>query len=352
MKKWKKLITSLTVAALLAVVCAGSALAAEDRTKISSVTITINYDVTAGDEDISLTASCSSSHYDVSEWEVTNDEGYWSAGDVPKVEITLEADDDYYFGSMSSSSVNLKGDGATYSSSRRTDSNSTLIVTVKLDAVEGDYELESCEWLSDSSPVAVWDDEEGVDSYQVRLYRNGSSVNTATTTTNRYYDFGSQITRTGDYTFRVRAYKSSSKHGEWIESDELYVDDYMLAYIQNGNYDTLTGYSYGGGPGDGGTSSNPGYSGPASPASYGWQYDNIGGWWYLEPDGTYPRGGWLQIDGIWYCFNDVGYMRTGWIQSANGNWYYCDSSGAMLTNTWTPDGYYVDGNGIWIPNAV
>ena len=41
-------------------------------------------------------------------------------------------------------------------------------------------------------------------------------------------------------------------------------------------------------------------------------------------------------------------MRTGWIQSGNA-WYYCDtSSGAMLTNTRTPDGYYVDANGVWI----
>ncbi len=349
MKKMKKLLTSVTLAALLALVCAMSAFAAEDRTKISSVTITINYDITAGDEDADITASCSSSHYDVTDVEITNDEGYWSAGDVPRVEITLEADDDYYFGSMSSSSVSLKGDGATYSSSRRTDSNSTLIVTVKLDAVEGTYELYWCDWLDESSPVAVWEDDENTGSYQVRLYRNGSSVAAASSTTNCYYDFGSLITRTGDYTFRVRAYKSSSKHGDWIESDELYVDDYALSRIQNGNYSTVTGYYSYGGPGSSVTSSDPYYSAPAPAVNYGWQYDNIGGWWYLNPDGTYPAGGWLNIDGIWYCFNDVGYMRTGWIQSANGSWYYCDSSGAMLTNTITPDGYYVDANGVWIP---
>ncbi len=347
MKKLNKFFTTMIMAVLLAAVCVTSAFAAEDRSKISSVTITINYEVKAGDEDLGISASCSSSHYDVTEVEILNDEGYWSAGDIPRVKITLEADDDYYFGSMSSSSVSLKGDGATYQSSSRSDSNSTLNVTVKLDAVEGTYELDVCEWLDDNSPVAVWEDDENTDSYQVRLYRNGSSVATAETTTNRFYDFGSQITRTGDYTFRVRAYKSSSKHGEWIESDELYVDEYLLERIQNRNYTTVNGYYYGG-PGDGGTSSNP-YSGPSNTVNSGWQYDNIGGWWYLNPDGTYPKDGWLMVDGKWYYFNPVGYMVTGWIQSQNGNWYYCDSSGAMLTNTWTPDGYWVNADGVWVP---
>ena len=40
-------------------------------------------------------------------------------------------------------------------------------------------------------------------------------------------------------------------------------------------------------------------------------------------------------------------MVTGWVQW-NNVWYYCCDSGEMLTNTRTPDGYYVDGNGAWI----
>lgn len=30
------------------------------------------------------------------------------------------------------------------------------------------------------------------------------------------------------------------------------------------------------------------------------------------------------------------------------HWYYLGSSGAMLTNTTTPDGYHVDSEGRWI----
>ena len=40
-------------------------------------------------------------------------------------------------------------------------------------------------------------------------------------------------------------------------------------------------------------------------------------------------------------------MRTGWI-NWNGAYYYCGSDGAMLVNTYTPDGFYVDANGVWV----
>lgn len=34
-----------------------------------------------------------------------------------------------------------------------------------------------------------------------------------------------------------------------------------------------------------------------------------------------------------------------WIN--NGNWYYLDDNGVMMTNSWTPDGYYVGADGAW-----
>ena len=34
-----------------------------------------------------------------------------------------------------------------------------------------------------------------------------------------------------------------------------------------------------------------------------------------------------------------------WIK--NGNWYYLDDNGVMMTNSWTPDGYYVGADGSW-----
>ena len=108
----------------------------------------------------------------------------------------------------------------------------------------------------------------------------------------------------------------------------------MLDDIKNGRY---TNYS-----GSGSTSNTPG-----STASAQWKRNNIG-WWYEYADGTYPTNGWLLISNVWYCFDASGYMRTGWIQAGDGQYYYCDTnSGAMLTNTWTPDNYYVGANGVW-----
>ena len=54
--------------------------------------------------------------------------------------------------------------------------------------------------------------------------------------------------------------------------------------------------------------------------------------------------GWKDIKGTWYYFDDGGKMAANcWV----GN-YYLGSSGAMLTNTTTPDGYKVGVDGAWI----
>ena len=37
---------------------------------------------------------------------------------------------------------------------------------------------------------------------------------------------------------------------------------------------------------------------------------------------------------------------AGWVNDASG-YYYVQDDGAVLANTMTPDGYYVDGNGKW-----
>lgn len=59
----------------------------------------------------------------------------------------------------------------------------------------------------------------------------------------------------------------------------------------------------------------------------GWEYDNTGTR-YQNEDGTY---------------------KTGWYQDIDGKWYYLDdSTGYMLKNTTTPDGYIVNDAGIWV----
>lgn len=342
MKLWKKGLAGLIGVALLSALVAGSALAAESRTKITSVSITIDSDIAVGDSSGSVSATANGSNYDVTDVDVVNDDGEWVDGDVPRVEITLEADSDYYFASMSKAKVSLKGDKATYVSSRREDSSSTLIVTVKLADLEGTMEIDDATWQNDNSPVATWENTSGAVSYQVRLYRGSSSVGSAVSTSNEYYNFASSITREGEYYFKVRAVNSNNKKGDWYESDYIYVDEEMLAKIKAGNYNNVTNSS----SSNSGTITNTPGNNNTQQAS--WIKDNVG-WWYRFADGTYPKNGWLQINNLWYCFDSVGYMRTGWIQAGDGNYYYCDlTNGNMLTNTWTPDNYYVDGSGIWV----
>jgi len=76
----------------------------------------------------------------------------------------------------------------------------------------------------------------------------------------------------------------------------------------------------------------------------GWVKDK-GSWYYLKDSGAMATG-WIKDKGSWYYLKDSGAMATGWIKD-NGKWYYLASSGNMLSNTRTPDGYYVDANGVW-----
>ena len=103
------------------------------------------------------------------------------------------------------------------------------------------------------------------------------------------------------------------------------------------------------------------------------------GWWLRFSDDTWPmadRTGayhWEKINGRWWAFDETGYAKTGWLRDEDyGGWFYMDpehgmQTGWMLLNgVWyyfnpisdgkrgimyagqrTPDGYYVDKNGVW-----
>ena len=110
--------------------------------------------------------------------------------------------------------------------------------------------------------------------------------------------------------------------------------------------------------------------GGASGASAGNRWEQDGdAWHFIKGDGTRAAGEWLTIDGQEYWFDADGVMATGWRQAADGQWYYFRSSGAMARDYWaqsgenwyylgsdglmvrsayTPDGYYVDENGVWV----
>ena len=77
-----------------------------------------------------------------------------------------------------------------------------------------------------------------------------------------------------------------------------------------------------------------------------WQQDKTG-YWYLWPDGNYPRNGFETIDGDVYYFNNSGYRVTSW-QQISGKWYYFNSDGIMQTG-WQDISnvrYYFNENGV------
>lgn len=80
----------------------------------------------------------------------------------------------------------------------------------------------------------------------------------------------------------------------------------------------------------------------------GWITYN-GSTYYLRPWGGMMANGWYLINGKWYYFQSWGGIaKSRWIYGLDKKWYYVGTDGVMLTNTRTPDGFYVDANGVWM----
>ena len=330
-----KELTALTSAICMLSVPAATTALATTGTKISSVPLSIESEIQAGDTDSDVTVSTSSSKFDVDDVVVTNEPSdEWDDGDKPKLKITLYADDDYYFASgFSKSSVSLSGSDGTVTSVSRS-SGDTLIVYVTLDALDddSDYDLDvsGLEW-DESTGTASWEESSDAKKYEVRLYRGSSAVTSVLTTTSTSYDFSSYITKSGDYTFKVRGVYNTSNKGSWEESGSWYVSSSEAQEISSSSS-------------SGSSSSSD--STTASSDTGAWLKDDVG-WWYCNADHSYTTNGWQYINNLWYYFDENGYMKTGWILYKDA-WYYCGESGAMLVNTTTPDGYYVNGDGVWV----
>ena len=74
-------------------------------------------------------------------------------------------------------------------------------------------------------------------------------------------------------------------------------------------------------------------------------------WYFFDYEtGIQQKGRWVAEYTDWYCLDANGRMFTSaWIarDSKLDVWYYVNENGLMLTNTTTPDGFYVDAEGIW-----
>lgn len=81
----------------------------------------------------------------------------------------------------------------------------------------------------------------------------------------------------------------------------------------------------------------------------------------ITPDGIYVNSkgektsyipGWAQVDGEWrYIKKDGYYAANTWIQDEDGKWYYFNMACQIVTNSTTPDSFYVGPDGVWDGNA-
>jgi len=68
---------------------------------------------------------------------------------------------------------------------------------------------------------------------------------------------------------------------------------------------------------------------------------------YIGEDGHSITNQWKQVWDNWYYFGEDGASKQNTWAQIDGNWYYFNEYSIMLTDTTTPDGYYVGSGGAW-----
>lgn len=81
----------------------------------------------------------------------------------------------------------------------------------------------------------------------------------------------------------------------------------------------------------------------------GWIKPQDGKWYFLQENGVMLTGWYKTTDGKQYYLQANGVMTTGWFKDGDEKWYYFLTNGEMAKNMTTPDGYYVNGEGVYIP---
>lgn len=335
MRRGKRLSAAIGVVALAALF----AMPAQAAEKIEDLTMEIDSRITAGDSGTDVDVNVDTEGCYVDSVTAVNEPEEWEENDRPRLKIVFGAEDDYSFASgLGKDEVALDEDEGTVTSVSRSGSKK-LTVYVTLPEVEWDedeyedYDLDVYElsWDAADGGIAYWDESDYAKKYEVRLYRDGTLISAVLTTETGSYNFSSYFTQAGDYVFEVRGVRNSSDKGSWKESESRYVDGNEAAEIRKNAPSTMTNGDETG----------------VSPTEGAWLKDGKGYWW-CNPDKSYPVNTWKKISGVWYYFDAAGYMEANkWILS-NNKWYYVGADGAMLTNSPTPDGYSVDGDGVWI----
>ncbi len=306
----------------------------------------------------------------VDEVTVTNTpSGDWNDSTKPKVKVTLGAESGYTFSTgLGRSDVYLGNDDQTVTSVSRSTSKLSVYVTLpKIEDIDTDYdsdddmEVYDLFWDDSYGGVACWEGSDSAKKYQVRLYRDGSAVGSTYTTTNDYYNFCGSFTKSGSYTFKVKAIRGNNETS-WQESDSKDVNSSEASAIYANR--TAAAKYYGSGSSDQTIRQAPAPLAPQT--AHGSATATAGGG---ATRIRLTRANWKLINNVWYYFNQSGYMtenqwvmnnnqwyycgvsgalvKSQWVQT-NGAWYYCGADGAMLTSQMIGGQYYVDKNGVWV----
>ena len=311
----KKQLLSLLFAIVFVVNLYSITASAATKKKITTVKLTIEADIATleSTKSTQVDIKIPSDKYEVSSYEFINGGFEWLETDVPRMEVVLSAEEGYSFATTDNS---FSITGGTYVEQQKEDYNQTLKLIIDLPPVnEFTQAIERVQWSDNNT--ASWSKSEGAGTYEVRLYKDGKPSGAVKRTEQTSINLAGSMTKAGTYFFRVRPVNKSNaeKKGDWVEAPLKYIDGVLADANKR-----------------------------AQEASNGWKKDEIG-WRYEISEGSNVLNDWKIINDQWYFFNEKGYMTTGWI-----NWkekdYYCEiSTGKMLMNCTTPDGFVLGVDG-------
>lgn len=266
-KGYIKLLSLLGAAVVTAL---GLATAAYADEPIKTVSVTVTSSVESDSDGGSVSAAANSSKYKVVSCDFDHAKSSWKAGETPKVNIELEAEEGYYFNSITGSKASIKN--AEFLFAKKGSEKSSLTLVVKLKPVKGTLgDVEDAYWEDTPLGKAKWSGVEHANAYEVKLFCNDHMVYHVEKTASTKYDFFPRMTEKGEYYYKVRAIartESEAKYlkaGDWTESgnQEITLRDAQLAESQ-----TYSGGATGGSPSGtpGGNPSGPSGGGPSGPS--------------------------------------------------------------------------------------
>lgn len=351
----KKITALFLTAALLSTAMSPCVLAASKK-KVGRIELTVDSDARVGNSggEVEITPTGDNTDlYWVESAEIINDSGdNWIRSMPPMVEVNigLEDEDEYAFSGTSSnyfkltlgSSSKSRFDKISFAGASKKDGGATIVLKFRLvfdneaDTRGVDSPM-SVKWDESRPGVATWSEVSSAKYFQLELYKDGNQVSTTSDSTsytrtvyNTSYDFTKAFVSDGAYQFRIRSVRASNNaKSSWVTSNTLIVVD--------GKGTESTPVSTSDGPG-----------GPEGSGSWQKASDGVR-WWWKDTDGSSPVSQWKEINSKWYYFDAEGYMATGWITLDGVSYYLDTSTGAMYTNCRTPDNYWVNESGAWVP---